>query len=578
MAKIKITPVIAISIAVSSVFFFFYPAIFFDFVWDDVTYFNITSTHLNPDYNLDALTKPFLVSHNYYRPLVTLWLYAEADLTNTSTISMHLTNIILHCLNVALVGYLIKLLYLHINKKINSHTILIGCIFFGLHPATIEVAAWISGRFDLVLTTFLLIALVLDLKIINKVARAISVGVCFLLAALCKEMALGFALALPIWHLIVYAPQLEIKNIKRFLHSKQFAVYSAIFISGLVYLSIRQFALGYIYLPSSNTANHDLINSIMLSAKSLGLYLQILIIPFTNLSPIHAESLPISNEDPLAIFVIALLVLVLILSFFFKNVKSLGLLLSLFILSLFPVLHFISMTIGENIVQGRFLVFPLAWIILATIFLLAKNDETLLKSIKRPINAMVLLILLVNILNTKVTIPLWTNNLALWSWAVSAKPNSSEANANLAASLSNYKKYDEALKYIDKALDKKKIAKYLTIKGTILGNMGNNKEAEITLKDSLNYLMHPKDYALTLQKIATAQLQQNKKEDVLKLLGMAKKITPYSHSLYLRYYQYYIQEKNQELAKSSLEKAISLSYGEQKSYYTQLLTEQFLSE
>ena len=571
MPKVTLSATAAILLAALFVFYIYHPAIFFDFVWDDVTYFKITSNHLNPNYLEEALTKPFLVSHNYYRPFVTLWLYIEADLTGTSTVAMHLTNILLHCINVILLGTLITQLFKEAKKEVNTLTVLICCLFFGLHPTTIEVAAWISGRFDLLLTTFLLLALILDLKVKQKFTRAFSVGACFLFAALCKEMALGFALALPFWHLLIHSPIVRPVHIKSFLNSKQLAVYLAVFISGLLYLGIRKIALGYVYLPSIKEENFSILDNILLSTKSLGIYLQMLTFPFTNLSPIHAEQLPIKANDMLALATALGLSVIFSLSYFFKIFRYIALLLLIFTLSLFPVLHFFGMTIGENIAQGRFVVFPLVWMTASLTFLYIKYSSTLSPKLLLTTKCVILFLLSINTLNTKITLPLWTNNLSLWQWAVTVRPESSEANASYAASLSNNKNYDKALIHIEKAISKKQIAKYFTIKGTILGNMGKNSEAEKTLKHSLNYIMHPKDYALTLQKIASAQLQQNKKDDVLKLLGMAKKITPYSHSLYLRYFQYYDKEGNYELALSSLQKAVELSYGEQKEYYSSLL-------
>ncbi|MCP4488292.1 MAG: hypothetical protein GY820_13365 [Gammaproteobacteria bacterium] len=453
--------------------------------------------------------------------------------------------------------------------------LLFGGCFLGLHPAVIESVAWISGRFDLALTTFLLLALLCDIKS-GKSIKPFAVGICFFLAALCKEMAVGFALALPLWHFILHSPRINFTRgtLNQFVSSTEFFTYLSIFVFGLLYLGIRYFSLGYFYIGNGTTYDGGILAKILLTSKSLGLYLRMLVFPFYNLSPVHYQVRPMPVNDLMAWTVIVCTLLLLSLNFIVRFTRKLTLLFVTIIASLFPVLHIIPMTIADNIVHERFLLFPIALGALTAIVLYLKSPISLTKKFKYTSVGFIGALIVINGLSTHVTIPLWQNDLSLWSWAIQSDPKSINARANYAAALSNNSQYQKALSFIDPILASHKRPEFFHIKGTALHNMKRYSEAEATFLESLNYSMPMELYAIALGKIAFAQLMQDNLKDIEYLLNKSLEITPYAHVTHLRYYSYYLKIGNSEAALNSINQAIKYaSLKSQRDYYIQLKTE-----
>jgi cytochrome c biogenesis factor len=73
-------------------------------------------------------------------------------------------------------------------------------VVYGVHPALVEAVAFISCRDDLLVTTFLLLALLAHARWMGrKFLRPLGVGLAFLAAALTKEMAIVLPPALVLW-------------------------------------------------------------------------------------------------------------------------------------------------------------------------------------------------------------------------------------------------------------------------------------------------------------------------------------------------------------------------------------------
>lgn len=128
----------------------------------------------------------------YFRPLISLVFSLDQELWGTSAAGYHFTNFIFHLLAAWLV-YQIGLLIFR-NHKISF----LACFFFLLHPVHIGAVQWISGRTDVIMTFFYLLAFHSYLK--SRVSSksktfysAVSL-VSFALALLSKESAISFPL------------------------------------------------------------------------------------------------------------------------------------------------------------------------------------------------------------------------------------------------------------------------------------------------------------------------------------------------------------------------------------------------
>ena len=131
--------------------------------------------------------------HYYFRPLVASSFYIDRLLFSCRPEIMHFENVVIHCLNVLLV-------FLAARKVLEKNTEekeiilpLVAAFFFGLHPLCTEPVNWISGRYDLLATFFVLISF--NLLIANKEQfkwwKGIAAAFFFLLGLLSKEVAAG---------------------------------------------------------------------------------------------------------------------------------------------------------------------------------------------------------------------------------------------------------------------------------------------------------------------------------------------------------------------------------------------------
>ncbi|TVM03906.1 MAG: hypothetical protein CV087_02490 [Candidatus Brocadia sp. WS118] len=162
------------------------------FVYDD--YVTITNNYFIREWRyLPAFfnQKYFVVSNELtYRPMVTLSYFLEYALWGLNPWGYHLTNIIIHTLNVYLVYCMAYRLFY------DRQPAFISSIIFSIHPIFTEAVNAVSYREDLLSATFLLIAFILFLKS-NRSAGRRDFIICYafsltayLFALLSKEMAI----------------------------------------------------------------------------------------------------------------------------------------------------------------------------------------------------------------------------------------------------------------------------------------------------------------------------------------------------------------------------------------------------
>lgn len=174
------------------------------FVYDD--YLTITNNHFIREWRyLLAFfnQKYFVISGELtYRPLVTLSYLVEYALWQLNPWGYHLTNIIIHALNVYLVyGMAYRLFY-------RRTTAFISSIIFSVHPIFSEAVNAVSYREDLLSATFLLAAFILFLKSTMRPGRRNFIisytfsMIAYLFALLSKEMAITLPFLLLAYDLI----------------------------------------------------------------------------------------------------------------------------------------------------------------------------------------------------------------------------------------------------------------------------------------------------------------------------------------------------------------------------------------
>jgi tetratricopeptide (TPR) repeat protein len=417
------------------------PALKFGLVWDDTIFLRDMPDYRDPGLWLTALFRPFVLSPNYFRPLALLTFVGELRLGGQPAL-LHFTNVLLHAVNTTLVTLLALRLFPRATSSspasFRSKTpALIGGMLYGLHPALVEGVAFISGRFDLMVTAFLLSGLVADHALRGRPSRSVLVGLSFLAAAFCKEMAVAFALVIPLWHLATGEPGRW--TFKRLRQNGNLEVYAAILLAGLTYLGIRFFSLGYLVSPNSGAAipAGTWVQHLLLVAKSLATYLMLAAWPFTALSPIHYSELPVPVSGPapwIALVFDALVLFVLIR--WARRAPASGWLALGAILALLPVVNILPLELGGGaFVAERFLMFPIA---LAAIALGRALAGAFARSwAAAPLGARALGVipmvwLAAAAVTLQLTVPNWRDDLTLWAWAAAREPRSATPYTNLA--------------------------------------------------------------------------------------------------------------------------------------------------
>ena len=180
----------------------FAPALFFSFVSDDFTLIETART---------SSIKTLFSSESwvYYRPLLLLSYAIEHTFWKASPAGYHATNVVLHVFNTVLVCILAR----RILGKQGASWIFAG-ILFGLTPVHASSVLWICGRTDLLCGTFYLISLLTFLFYLKKrrsLLQVVSIF-SFIVALLCKEMAVSIPLLCFIWAIILFAKEDNFKN------------------------------------------------------------------------------------------------------------------------------------------------------------------------------------------------------------------------------------------------------------------------------------------------------------------------------------------------------------------------------
>jgi len=440
------------------VFVIYYPVTSNGFVWDDHKAFGQYPYYTDLKYLWRAFAEPLVFSSDYFRPLTSSTFVLQNHLFGTMPSLLHLGSLVLHSVNATLVGLLVRQFLVGWQQPSRSlqWLPLASAALYALHPALVESVAWISARYDLLVTSFMLLTLFLDQRLKQPVLRPAVVGLLFLLAALSKEMALALALGIPFWHLAFAAersrrPGVIIRGMRG---RGDLHVYLAVLIAGLLYLAIRRQALGHLMntLPGVWDIAH-----VLLVFRTFYEYGTILLFPFFNISPVHVIELPLraavfSNWLP-----VLLVTLLVVVAFYQvpRHPRS-AWLFFLTMASLVPVSNIVPLNRPEgSFFADCYLVYPTAALVLmfSGLFVETYNKEGRQKTLILGVARVVFAIwILASIVVIRSTLPLWNNDLNLWLWASLKEPTSETAHVNLASTYFERHRFHESLRSAEAAI------------------------------------------------------------------------------------------------------------------------------
>ena len=426
-------------------------SLFNDFVYDD------TSAVKNNLLITDWSNLPELFSKTYfsrsseesYRPIVTLTYFVDYFLWRLNPSGYHLTNILIHLVNVILV-YLFFL-----SLSLDRGIAFFSAVFFAVHPVQAEAVNAISFREDLLVVFFLFPAFLLFLRIsklpgIDRVKRLtlylISI-VFYQLALLSKEMAVTFPLFL-IGYYFCFA---DIKQ------KQERSLFIYLF-SGYVLVT-----MGYLFLyfgPFSNP-NPSTISApsffmrLLIIPKVLVHYLWLILIPY-ELNADHVIKFSSSFSEFSAWFPMLLLFGIWVVSFMlFKRYRKEMFGLWWFFAGLLPVMNIVPII---NVMAERYLYLPFAGLSLffsTSLIYLYRWKVTNLKFqlVRMAFVAVVGLLVVVLASRTVLRNLEWKDGFSLWSKTVITSPESDRAHNNLGIAYDKRGLLDDAMAEYRKALD-----------------------------------------------------------------------------------------------------------------------------
>jgi protein O-mannosyl-transferase len=264
----------------------------FGFVWDDEQIIYGRADYWSPSRWLEAVRQPLDFSPNYFRPLALSSLLVQIWLWRDNPAPFHGANVLIHLLNTALVSALGLRLF-----RRRWHGLLVGALY-GIHPALVESVTFISSRYDLMATLFLLTALWLEGRL-RGAARVVGVATAFLLALLCKEMALTMPLVMVLWQLAQREGSLSRASLVRLLRQER-TLYGGLLVALGVYFVVRYAALGYLFTAAINEAQIDAgtpFQHLLLVGRTLTTLVGLVVFPFFSITAAHHSELPIPLSD-----------------------------------------------------------------------------------------------------------------------------------------------------------------------------------------------------------------------------------------------------------------------------------------
>jgi hypothetical protein len=366
---------------------------------------------------------------SYFRPLGVALFTAEIRLFDTAALPLHVTSLSLHLLNTWLVGAVARRLLAAAAHDFDSGILVCAAmLFYGLHPALIEPVAWISSQFDLLVTLFTLLGILANLALSNILARSLTVATCFFLAACSKESAVSFPLLLLIADWL--EPAATTQSSPRFafaLLRRQWPVYLSVLVAGAAYLALRHAGVGSLVVDTGHATTSSLPQLQHVGVAFLE-YWKLLLWPMTGLNPIHPWPDWQSSEfgwQAWTAMICAVCVASITAWLLYKR-QPLGGLMSGFAAALLPVLHIVPIHFDDSAYHERYATTAIAFVCALLPVVLARPIDK-----NRPRASVTAYFLfgciawlLLATVNIRATLPLWSNEVRLWRWALAQNPAS----------------------------------------------------------------------------------------------------------------------------------------------------------
>lgn len=367
----------------------------------------------------------------------------------------HFTNIVLHAIN----GILVSCLAFFLIGR--GWIALFTGLLWMVHPVNTEAVVWLSGRKDLLSTSFYLLTVVSYLRYRSGGGkRMFHLSLLFFLLALLSKVSV---FTLPIALLILEGLMRDRREWSMRMAKPliPFAVLSGIF------LAIGIVGKQRVLLSSS------LWERAMLACKSSVFYVKNLIFPM-NLVPVYPQTTPVTVTSPE--FFVPLLLLIAaaaLVLWSLRHTKWLAAVSLLFFITIGPSFFNVNKGIGTFFAVDRYVYVPSIWlVVLLSLGIAALSDRL------RPRGKTVLAVALCGwtatlaILSAKQT-TIWQDDETLFTRILALYPDSISARASLSMVYRERGRMDLEEKILREGLARQRTVAYLTGLGSVLLRKGD---------------------------------------------------------------------------------------------------------
>lgn len=511
----------------------YWPVLDAGFVWDDFLTFEQRAWLYDGDAWKHYIFNGFNEWSHYFRPLVVGLFVLQVRLFDGAPEPMHAVSLVMHLVNVGLVMAMARSLP-PAQWPWRSRLALLSGLCYGLHPMLVESVTWIGCQFDQMQVMAGLGALLCARYIDDLRLRAPVLAILFLLSAGAKESAATLPAIVFLFDwlhrsnhgLSAFARAMDLLR-------RNWPAYAALVLAGIFYLWLRRTMMGTTltgFQPEMlipNAARLDQMAYVYLK------YWAVVTGVPTELNPLHAVGSVKFGVDTgvmlgraigaLAIFSLSLLVL----SRRFPTVGVLVLAVSLYLV---PVLGFLPIEFDNSIYHERYAIgaIVLACVLMPTIVHEMMPFAPRLSKLKVVFLALPVLWLAWAVTNVRATIPLWSNNVALWEWALQGNPGNKDAMGNLVSAYIIADQDDKAAQVVNDALAQDLDCPNCYLNGFMLAvRVGDREMIEATIpriRDSAELMSNAGLRYSYLRTVGLLELRENNPEGAIAALTAAIEI------------------------------------------------------
>jgi tetratricopeptide (TPR) repeat protein len=490
----------------------FWPAAGFDLISLDDALYTVDNPMVTDGLTVDGIKRAFGVSSEaYWIPLLWISYMLDVELYGPTLKGFHITNILLHALNAAL---LFILLALATKRPWSS---MIVSALFAVHPMRIESVAWISERKDVLSALFFLLSTgAYGLWARTRLKRCyLAVVALFTMGLMVKPILVTLPL------LLLLLDMWPLERTAQYAASEK--TYSAAttwrrLVIEKIPLFLLSIVFGMLTIITQKQAIHGLGNPEFTrwypgrSVLSYFVYLKNTLLP----TDLYVSFYDTAQTPALWLTGVLLLVIAGITAFTFRNRAEQPALLTgwaWFIIALLPVCGIIP--VGKQWVADRFTYIPHMGLMVAAVWAGSRVLQRH-KKLHKPAYVAVITIILVSAALSWHQLRYWQDGIKLFSRSVRYAPESSEALVNLGIAYARADDRDMVIDTFQKSLQidsTNAIAHYNL--GTALLLKNDLKGAERHFKATISIDPAPSQAHLYL---ALAMIEQQNTEEAAKLL------------------------------------------------------------